>query len=72
VDINLQPILIWRENVRKELLLLLVLLSLFLAIGCVDNKGGSVKYNPNSSYSGNFSRSMPKVITNILWSRKPY
>ncbi len=26
---------------RKELLLLLVLLSLFLAIGCVDNKGGS-------------------------------
>ena len=39
--------MIWRENMRKELLLLLVLLSVFLAIGCVGDKSES----PNTTES---------------------
>ena len=48
---------------RKELLLLLVLLSVFLAIGCVDNKGGSSNTTRTPVTAVTSARSMPEVIT---------
>jgi molybdate transport system substrate-binding protein len=48
---------------RKELLILLVLLSVFFAVGCVDNKGGSPNATGTPVTTATSATVIPEVIT---------